>query len=276
MIVELNVARPRRLSVTVALLRAFVSFFHPRMLALLVGPVAIAIVFWAALAWYAWDPVIDALRAEFFLGDGVLSRAWAWSATFGVDALRPVLLALIALMLLLPLMFASSLLLTALVSMPVVTSHLGSRVYPMVARRGSWSFAVSLGNATWVTLVFAAGYLLTTPLWLVPALGIVVPWLWWGWYTARVLRIDSLVEHAAPEEMRAIVSACGVDYLLLGLAVSAFNLIPPFFLVTPVFGALAFSHYSFARLRELRSAPVAAGSPGDEPSAPGAGHGEIV
>ncbi|MBN9425424.1 MAG: EI24 domain-containing protein [Burkholderiales bacterium] len=110
----------------------------------------------------------------------------------------------------------------------------------------------SLWNALLAVVVFSIGYLLTIPLWLVPPLALVVPWLWWSWLTARAMRFDSLVEHASADERRAVIGTRRREYFVLALLVTALNFIPPLFLITPVLSALAFAHYSLARLREAR------------------------
>jgi len=240
--------------VLTAFLRAIASQLHPRMLALLLGPFVIAVVFWLAVAWFVWDPLVDALRALFFGGAGPLDWIFARMAAFGLGDLKGAATALAALMLLVPVMLVSALLLVAIVSMPAVNLHLGAGAYRDVLRRGRWNALGSAGSALWASAVFVAGYVATLPLWLVPPLGFVVPWLWWGWLTARVMRYDSLVEHADPDELRELVRSNRHEYLALGLLVSALNYVPPLFLVTPVLGALAFGHYSLSRLRESRAA----------------------
>src|SRR5690606_34523622 len=107
-------------------------------------------------------------------------------------------------------------------------------------------------NAIIALLVFAIGYLVSLPLWLIPPLALIVPWLWWSWLTARVMRLDSLVEYAGADERRLLVKENRREYLLLGMVVSALNYVPPLFLVTPVLSALAYGHYSLALLRDQR------------------------
>ena len=136
--------------------------------------------------------------------------------------------------------------------MPMVLRHLGGSTYPDVARHGSMALGANLWNVTRSIGVFTVGYLLTMPLWLIPPLALVVPWLWWGWLTANLMRFDSLVEHAAPGERDQLIHADRRAYLLLGLAVALLNVIPPLFLVAPVLSALVFAHYSLSRLRQRR------------------------
>jgi hypothetical protein len=135
----------------------------------------------------------------------------------------------------------------------VVVRHLGARGYADVERRGSLSLVANLWNVLRSLGVFVIGYLLTMPLWLIPPLALVVPWLWWGWLTARLMRFDSLVEHATTPERETVIRADRRSYLVLGLAVALLNYIPPLFLVAPVLSALVFAHYSLSRLREQRT-----------------------
>jgi uncharacterized protein involved in cysteine biosynthesis len=240
-----------------AFLRALASQLHPKMLALLLVPFAVAIVLWVVVAWAVWDPLVDWLRVQFFEGGGVANWIYGQAERFGLEGLRDVVTAAVALMLVVPLMFVTALLIIALFSMPAVNRHLGGGPYRDVERRGSWSVVASLWNALWATLVFLAGYLVTLPLWLIPPLGFIVPWLWWGWLTARLMRFDSLVEHADPAERRALIGRHRRETFLLAGMLTVLNYIPPLFLLTPVLSALAFVHFSLAALRADRgSGPV--------------------
>jgi len=238
-----------------AFFRALRSQLHPKMLALLVVPFVVAILFWVVVAAVVWDPLIDWLRVELFEGSGVLRWIHGWTARFGASDLGGLASALVALMLIVPLMFVTALLLIALFAMPAVNRHLVGRAYRDVERRGRWSIAAGLWNAVSATAVFTVGYLLTMPLWLIPPLGFVVPWLFWGWLTARVMRFDSLVEFADPAERRTLIRRHRLDYLVLGLLVTVLNYVPPLFLLTPTLSALAFGHFSLDALRRSRAAP---------------------
>lgn len=245
--------------VLVAFGRAVVSQLHPKMLALLVVPFLLAIVFWILTAVLVWTPLTDWLQGWLF-GGGFMGRAVDRLAGYGLAGVRDWVPALIALLVVVPVMFASAVVLIAVFAMPLVIRHLGSGAYRDVVRLGSMSFAASVWNAVSASLLFVAGYLLTLPLWLVPPLALVVPWLCWSWLTARVMRFDSLVEHASAAERGAAIAARRREYYLLALLVTALNYVPPLFLITPVLSALAFGHYSLALLREQRAAPATAAS----------------
>ncbi|MCL4744201.1 MAG: EI24 domain-containing protein [Burkholderiaceae bacterium] len=237
-----------------AFFRAIASQLHPKMLALLLVPFVVAIVFWIIVAILVWDPLIAFLQALFFDGGGAIAWVYEQFARIGIEGLEGVATVSVALLLLVPAMFVTAVVLIAVLSMPAVNRHLGRGPYRNVARRGSWSIAASIWNAGAGTTMFALGYLVTLPLWLIPPLGFIVPWLWWGWFTARVMRFDSLVEHADADERRDLIRRHRGRYLALGLMVTVLNYIPPLFLITPVLSALAFAHFSLALLRDERAA----------------------
>ena len=233
--------------------RAVVSQLHPKMLALLVVPFVLAIVFWVLTAWLVWTPLTGWLQGWMFDG-GFMAGVDGWAARYGLVGLRDWIPALVALLFVVPVMFATAVVLIAVFAMPAVVRHLGGGAYRDVERLGSMAVAASVWNAVSSSLLFVAAYLVSLPLWLIPPLALVVPWLCWSWLTARVMRFDSLVEHASPAERRATISTRRGEYFVLALLVTALNYVPPLFLVTPVLSALAFCHYSLAVLREQRAA----------------------
>ncbi len=235
-----------------AMLRGMASQLRPAMLALLVVPLVVALVFWIGIAWLAWDPLNEWLRGLIFGSSGAMHWIDAQSVRLGFEGMQGLVAFVVAMLLLLPMPFVTALVVIGVVVMPVVTRQLGNRVYPDVVRRGSWSVTASVWNALSSVAIFIVGYLLTAPLWLIPPLAIVVPWLWWSWLTARIMRFDSLVEHADPVERRALIAKHRRQTFMLGGMLTVLNYIPPLFLLTPVLSALAFVHFSLAALRVER------------------------
>jgi len=232
--------------------RAIVSQLHPKMLALLVVPFVLAIVFWFATAYWLWAPITGWLQAWLF--GGWMASVDAWAASHGFTGFAQWTVALLALLVVVPVMFASAVVIIAVFAMPMVIRHLGNGPYRDVAREGSMALAPSVWNAVSSTVLFTAGYIVSLPLWLIPPLALVVPWLWWSWLAARVMRFDSLVEHASAAERSASIAEHRRKYFVLALLVTLLNYVPPLFLITPVLSALAFAHYSLALLRQRRAA----------------------
>lgn len=236
-----------------AFFKACVSQFHPRMLALLVLPVLVSLVIFFVVAIFAWDPLSNWVSVRMLDPATTIGRAYQWAAGWGLGAVRNVLMVAIVFLFFVPLAFIVALALTAAIAMPAVARFLGRGDYKDVLMEGHFSVFASLANSVLALLVFAVVYMASVPLWFVPVAGLVIPWLCWSWLTSRIMRFDSLLEHAHPDERAILIRRHRTQYFLLGLLVSALNFIPLMVLVTPVLSALAFGHFSLQALRELRA-----------------------
>jgi len=238
-----------------ALIRALVSQLHPRMLWLAIWPFFVSLIVWGTLAWWFREPALTWLHG--FL-NGLTLVGWidASLAALGMTGFKMFLVPLIYIGLLIPTIIVSALLIIALYAMPVVIGHVAERSYPELATTRDSSrlgmFLASATNSLWVTLVFIFGWLLTMPLWLIAPLALLVPLAWITWLTTRILRVDSLLEHATAEEREILVARHRRSYYVLGTLVSLMNFIPPLFFFAPVFSGLAFTHFSLHALGNLR------------------------
>lgn len=235
--------------------RALRSQLHPRMIGLLVLPFVVTMVFWIVAAIWFFDPVHDWVRS-LIVGPDRLPWLVGWTGLIGVQRAGALATALIAVLLLAPLMFVIAMVLVSIVATPIITRHLSRGPYADVTALGRWSVFGGVGTALAALAVFAIGYVVTLPLWLVPFAALIVPWLWWSWLTARILRTDSLAEHATAAEREVLIARHRGGYFVLAMLVTLLNYLPPFFLVTPVLSALAFGHFSLAALRALREDQV--------------------
>jgi hypothetical protein len=236
-----------------AFLKALLSQLHPRMLALLTIPFIVCLIFFALVAVFAWGPMSDWVSMRMLEPSTTIGKAYEWAASLGLGGIKEILMICIVLLFLTPLAFVLGLALTALIAMPTVARFLGSGGYKDIHFDGSFSLSGSLFNSLPALGVFVLVYLLSVPLWLFPFVGLVVPWLCWSWLTARIMRFDSLLEHATPAERDFIIKENRLQYFLLGMLVTALNFFPLMVLITPVLSALAFGHFSLQALRELRA-----------------------
>jgi Etoposide-induced protein 2.4 (EI24) len=194
---------------------------------------------------------------------GQYGLVYKWLVSVGIDEPTRIVPNILATVLLLPLIFISAVLFISVLAMPLVIRHLTSSQYADVQRLGSLSVTASALNAVKSLLLFFVGYIITIPLWFIPPLILIVPWLWWGWLNSRLMRFDSLLEHATPQERKQLIRAHKTDYKVLGLCAAGLNYIPPLFIAAPVFGALAFAHFSLQSLRDLRNASIGNASLGN-------------
>jgi Etoposide-induced protein 2.4 (EI24) len=234
-----------------SVVKAIASQFHRSMLALLFLPWLVSIVFWGVVLFFAWSPVSMAI-ADFVFGDGT---GWLYSTLkrWGFSDTKAYLGGAITLFVFVPLMFATAMMIVTVFSMPAVIRHLSGGAYRDVAKLGKFSVLPSVWNAMSALLIFIPGYLLTIPLWFVPVVGLLVPLFWWAWLNSRVMRFDSLVEHATEAERIGISKRNAKQYWLIAGMIGLLNYIPPLFLLTPVLSALAFGHFSLNALRVERN-----------------------
>lgn len=231
--------------------RAVVSQCHPAMLLALLLPFVVILLGSILLIWMLWAPLTAWLQQGMTTWP-VVEQVDAWLLAVGLVSLQLWLVPILATFILLPLSGIAGVAVAAVFIMPLVLRHLGRGRYADLARRGRFGFATSAWNATWVLVVFCLGWLITMPLWLLPPLALVLPTLWWTFAFTGMLRMDAMVDHASPEERKQLLRQHGGGFWALGFICALLSLLPPAWLILPVFSSLLFAHYALAALRELR------------------------
>lgn len=233
--------------------RSVLSQFHPRMLLALLLPFIVVLVGSVVLIWLFWSPLTLWLR-ESVMQWGMFEQIDSWLVAAGLFSLNIWLVPILATMILLPVAGIAGLAIAAVFVMPIVLRHLGKTTYSDVVPRGKMGFVVSGWNAFWVVVLFCAGWLITMPLWLIPPLALILPTLWWTFAFTRMLRLDALVDVATAQERRDIIKQHNAGFWTLGLICALLSLLPPAWLILPVFSSLLFAHYSLDAVRRLRNA----------------------
>ena len=236
-----------------ALLRAFASLLHPRMLLLMLWPALIALALWLGLAFAFWSQTAAWLQLQF---DQSATIGWAmtvWPLALVATHLAWILLAL----LFIPLVLITAVLIIGVFAMPVMVGLVAEGAYPELARRQGGTFVGGLWNSVAALAWLAVLILLSLPLWFFPPLWPVLPIVLFGYLNQRVFRYDALAEHATGWEMETIFRRHRRELFLLGVVIALFGLIPLLGFLAPVYGGLAFIHYCLARLAQLREEPVA-------------------
>lgn len=250
-------------AVMLAFRRALVSQFHPRMLLALLLPFFVVIVGAAVLIWLFWDPVNAWLSHTVFAWPW-LERVDAWLVGIGLISFQLWLIPIAATFILLPVAGILGVAIAAVFIMPMVLQHLGKGTYADLDKRSRLGLVVSGWNAIWVGALFVVGWVVTMPLWLIPPLAMVLPTLWWTFAFTRMLRLDALADHASASERRALIARYNAGFWLLGLICALLSLLPPAWLLLPVFSSLLFAHFGLEALRRLRAeTPAAAASSSD-------------
>lgn len=238
-------------AVAQAFKRAVVTQCHPKMLLALFLPFIIALLGAIILLWAFWTPLTGWLNGQAADWD-IVNQVDAWMVAIGLFSIKLYLIPILAVAILLPMSGILGLVIAAVFVMPIVLAHLDRRDYQGLRRNGEHSTAVSAWNAIWVGMLFALGWIVTMPLWLIPPMPLVLPLFWWTFAFTRMLRVDAIVEHASAKERKLIWRRHNRQLWLIGFCLALINLFPPAWLVLPVFSALVYAHFSLEALRQLR------------------------
>jgi len=226
-----------------ALVRTLGTLARPRVWLLLVGPAVAALMVWLGLTIF----LLDGLIATF-----IDYPPMSWLTGWGAAWLAKLLAALGGWVLILAGAYVTAILLSAVFILPLLLNHLAASDYPELARMGKDSVTASTWNSVSAALLFVAGWLLTLPLWLVPGLGLVLPFFWMAWLNRRTFAYDALAVHATDVEWRQLRARHAAPLLLLGGLLALFAHVPLLGLLAPSLAAIAYIHYCLEALRRVR------------------------
>lgn len=231
------------------------GLLHPRMLALIIWPMLIALTLWLGLAWLYWDQWAQWMNS---LITG--THAMQWLPQRGLDILAHYSALLLLFLLLAPLALITALLVAAVIEMPLIVNFVAARDYPELEKKRGGTVLGSIANASVAVLTFAGLWLITLPLWLTGVLAPVLAVALSAYLNQRLFRYDALADHASAEEYRAILESSWGRMYVLGALLGVLYFVPLLNLLGPVLCGLAFTHFGLARLSELRTAAPAADS----------------
>ena len=254
--------------------RAAAYCLIPRVIALSLLPLLLIAIIAGVSTYFFWDSAV--ISVQQMLGDsGLLSGLWNWLAGMGwnhvTDYLAPLLVVLAAV----PVIVLIALLSVAVFMTPALVNLVAQRRFPNLARKKGASLFASVMWSALSTVAALLALVVSSPLWLIPPLVLLLPPLIWGWLTYRVMSFDSLSEHASKEERKELFARH--RYSLLGIGVvcgflgaapslvwaSAVVFAAAFLVLIPVaiwiytlvfaFSSLWFTHYCLQALEALRT-----------------------
>jgi CysZ protein len=235
-----------------ALGRALPLMIEPRVLGVVLAPLATAVALFAALAYLFWAPLGAAMADMLAHGARALgvTADLAWLATAGGGVAAFVLLALAA--------GVFALAAIAVLAGPVFTRVVASRRFPQLERNYGGTVAGGVANAAATIALWLPMWLVTLPFLLVPIVGIPLSLCLNAWFNQRLFRYDALAEHASAVERAAVVRGARGRLFALGLVLAPLAFVPIVNLFAPLYAGLAFTHLCLDELAALR----ARGGPG--------------
>ena len=253
--------------------RALVYCVHPRVIVLSLLPLGLMVALSLGLGYFFWDNALDQTRL-WLDSFAYTDRVWQWLDSVGAGRFKSVLVPLLLVFALTPLIVIVSMLAVALLMTPAVVRLVALNRFPALQEKQGGGLASSLLWTFVSTVLAAIALVISTPLWLVPPLALLVPPLIWGWLTFRVMAFDALANHADAAERRAIFKAHSGWLLLMGVVtgylgaspslvwVLGAGFAPAFVLLLPLaiwiytlvfaFATLWFTHFCLGALHALR------------------------
>jgi hypothetical protein len=256
-----------------AMWRAAAYCFRPSVLLLSLIPLFLAIGLTVGLGFFFWDAALEQVRV-WLDASALVNSAWKWLDSTGAGKLKTVLAPLIVIFSVTPLIVLLTLLLVSVCVSPWLVNLVARRRFADMERREGAGLVASLAWAAGSCAMALLALLISTPLWLVPSVVLVIPPFIWGWLTYRVMAFDALAGHATREERRELFARHRLSLVGMGILVGLMGAGPGLFwasgvmfavgfvLLVPlaiwvytavfVFSSLWFTHFCLAALSELR------------------------
>ena len=254
--------------------RAVAYCLRPGIMFLSIVPLVFMVGLTVGLGYLFWEPAMDQVM-RLLESSAFLHSAWQWLEAMGAGKLKSVIAPLMVIFGVTPLIVIVSLLVVAVAMTPVMVRLVAKRRFAHLEVRNGASFLHSVLWTLVSTALALVAMVISTPLWLVPPLVMVLPPLIWGWLTYRVMAFDALATHASEEERHTIFKEHRVWLLGMGIFTGYLGAAPTlvwasgvvfaaaFVILVPLaiwiytlvfaFSSLWFTHYCLAALQTLRS-----------------------
>lgn len=238
--------------VLLALKRAAQDLFTPRMFALMLWPMGIALLFWGLLAlWFGAGWKVEIMA---FLATTPVQDLMQWA---GAEWLLAYAAFFLIVLLWLPAVYITALLITSIALMPLIVNHVEARHYPGIERRRGGTVAGSIVNALVATVIYIVAWLVLLPIWLFAPFGVLVSVLLNAWLNQRMFMYDALSEHADAGELKVLRHGEAGPLYLLSALLGLLYFVPVLNLLAPVYMGLAFAHYGLEGVSRHRQAGAA-------------------
>jgi len=253
--------------------RALAYLVIPRVIMLSLLPLLLSAGLAVAAAVFFWTPAVDGVRAT-LESWSLVNSALLWLETNANPSFRLAVAPIIVVVLALPVVVLTSLLAVALLMTPAVVRLVARRRFPALSASEGASFWQGALWSLGCTVVALLALAISSPLWLIPPLVLLIPPLIWGWLTAKVFAFDVLSLHAGSAERKAVLEEHRWPLLLMGIICGYLGAAPSLiwvfgfltFVLAPVlvavsvwlytlvfaFSALWFAHYGLAALKHHR------------------------
>ena len=205
--------------------RAVLYCLHPKVILLSFLPLLLAMGAAGLLAYLFWQSAQETL-VSFLDASVFVNSLAAWLAAVGLPALKTMLAPLILIVVLTPLVVVSTVLLVSTMMTPALVRMVAARRFPALERRQGASFVASVGWTLISSALALVATILTSPMWIVPPLVLILPPAIWAWLTYRVMSFDALAAHASSAERQTLLVTHKPTLIVMGLVIGFLGATP--------------------------------------------------
>jgi CysZ protein len=180
------------------------------------------------------------------------SPEWLHPLLNFVSAVAPWLLFIVLIALSYPLVVVLNLVFVSILVSTYLVKFIARRDFKGLELKGRARFTEGVLNTLSSSGLFLGIWFLTLPLWLIPGVGLVLPFLLTTWLNRRICTFDALTDFATDEEMSTLTQQTSSSGYLLGLITAALNYIPFAFFVSPVLTMVGFTYLNLQALQLKR------------------------
>ncbi len=237
------------------LIKSTFDTFRPKMLSLTLTSIALSVVFWLILFWFAFEWGIQ--WANSFLNSmGFDMTVAVGDELFLLTLLKSILLPLTVFGLLWPIVVGTAVFLAGIYVMPPVIRFLESKHVMGIHRHSEIGISTTVFFAIKVFTKFLVFWLISIPLWFIPGVAFILPVFLTAYMLRTLMRFDALSEHATQKEIAIISKQDDFKTWVIAFICALLSFIPPILLIVPVLSALSFGRYYLNALGQLRQSEV--------------------
>lgn len=217
-----------------------------KMIWIMTWPLLTASLLWILIGWMFSDSLSELMYlvfAELGVREWMEGQAPGW--------LTSAIQWLLSILVFIPLIIVTTLIITAVFTMPALINHVAKQHYPNLERQSGGTVVGGIVNTLYAIFVFIVIWIVTLPLWAF-GIGIIVPFIAAAYLNQQLFRYDALSEHASPDEIKQLLASNRFSLWNLGLLTGFLQYIPVINFFAPSLTALAFIHYELARLEKKR------------------------
>lgn len=229
-----------------SLSRASANLFNPRMLWLWSWPMMISAIFWWVIGTFLWTPLSGWILTV--IPTDILQD---WLESSRLQAIADSVENVINVIIFVTLTITTSMVITALITMPALVNFVAKRYYPDLSRMQGGTVTGSLRNVISAIMIFFTLWIITIPLWFT-GIGLIAPLLAAAYLNQRLFFYDALSEHANNTELNKLSSSDRLARWSLGFLTGLLQFVPFLNFFAPTLTALAFTHFELGRLAKLR------------------------